>query len=422
MTWRKYGTDPKLDKLVNDEDWHIRVTIAEQSYGLDKLINNRNWQVREACIKSEGWLEFCNNNWETLINSKYDDVREAVAQRGYGLNILINDANKDVREACIESSAWPEFCKNNWETLIYNDYWVIREAVAIRGYGLDKLISDVDEDVRIAVAQKRYGLDILVNDENWEVRRAVALQCYGLDKLIYDEDDNVRRVVAYYGYRLDKLIYDNIKCVRDACIENREWWSEFCDSNWETLVNSKYTNVREAVAIRGYGLNRLIDDEDIYVHDAVKRYLKNNGYKSIDEWIAKNPNKVYGGNHQVNPIIIDIKNFISKIEASSKLKIQLDCDSIDEFFAITTFKEPITLTICTVDTKKPIIKIQKIYENDMTNFKCIVDIVDENGDYFSIKTTIKSKEQLDTKINEIIESLKLHKEFSKYVYDLENCI
>ena len=57
-----------LDKLVNDEDYDVRRTVAKQGYGLDKLVNDEDWTVRKA-----------------------------VAEQGYGLDKLAYDENIKVR-------------------------------------------------------------------------------------------------------------------------------------------------------------------------------------------------------------------------------------------------------------------------------------------------------------------------------------
>ena len=101
-----------LNKLLNDENWHIRKAVAEQGYGLDKLINDKD-----------------------------HDVRIAVAEQGYGLDKLIDDK-----------------------------HWCVRRAVAEQGFGLDKLINDKNPDVRRAVAKQGYSLDKLINDEDYDVR------------------------------------------------------------------------------------------------------------------------------------------------------------------------------------------------------------------------------------------------------------
>lgn len=102
-----------LDKLINDENWRVRVAVAGQNYGLNILIHDEDWRVRRA-----------------------------VAEQNYGLNILIHDRSQ-----------------------------YVRAAVAKQGYGLDILVNDEDWRVRITVAEQGYGLNIFVNDEDWYVRR-----------------------------------------------------------------------------------------------------------------------------------------------------------------------------------------------------------------------------------------------------------
>ena len=144
MEFQKYGTYDRLDALVDSEDWKDRLLAAERKYGLDVLINDKDY-----------------------------DIRTAVAKHGYRLDVLINDEKPAVRQACIESNAWKEFCSSNWETLVHNKHYDIRKVVANLGYGLDILVNDKDWRVRCAVARQGYGLDILINDEVYDVREAV---------------------------------------------------------------------------------------------------------------------------------------------------------------------------------------------------------------------------------------------------------
>ena len=37
-----------MDKLVNDENWFVRATVADQGYRLEKLINDKNEHVRKT--------------------------------------------------------------------------------------------------------------------------------------------------------------------------------------------------------------------------------------------------------------------------------------------------------------------------------------------------------------------------------------
>ena len=50
----------------------------------------------------------------------------------------------------------------------------VRAMVARVGYGLQKLVNDVDKFVKVEVAKRGFGLDKLINDPSREVRTAVV--------------------------------------------------------------------------------------------------------------------------------------------------------------------------------------------------------------------------------------------------------
>ena len=89
--FRKYGTDPKMDKLVDSKDWVDRKNAARHRYGLDVLINDPDFSVR-CEVARRGY------SLDKLINDENFVVRGIVARHGYGLNFLINDENKYVRD------------------------------------------------------------------------------------------------------------------------------------------------------------------------------------------------------------------------------------------------------------------------------------------------------------------------------------
>lgn len=134
--------------------------------------------------------DYFKQNQKEFIKDGEGFARRAVAEYGYGLEVLIEDED-----------------------------WHVRKAVAEQGYGLEVLIEDEDWHVRKAVAEQGYGLDILINDENSPVRFAVAKWGYGLDKLINDDHWNVRSEVARQGYGLDILIKDKNSYVRHVAQE-----------------------------------------------------------------------------------------------------------------------------------------------------------------------------------------------------------
>lgn len=185
-----YGSNPELDRLVDDDNWMVRVKAVFQDYGLDKLIDDEDYRVRGAVAKRGYGLD-------RLVNDESDHVRAQVAYKDYRLDKLVNDDSANVRE-----------------------------VVAFQGYGLDKLINDEDSVVREFVAKIHgYGLNRLVDDEHFLVRLAVAKRGYGLDKLASDEEYDVRQAVQdsleASGYVvLDDWIKDNPdKC---ALPENRK--------------------------------------------------------------------------------------------------------------------------------------------------------------------------------------------------------
>lgn len=185
---------------------------------------------------------------DKLVDSNSHSNRIKAAEQGYGFDKLINDKDWHVREACIESDAWSEFVANNWKTLVNHESRYVRIAVAEHGYGFDTLIYDGYWEVRETVAEQGYGLNILIDDKDWHVRQ--------------------------------------------ACIES-DAWPEFCANNWKKLVYHKSYIIRIAVVRLGYGLNMLINDVYHEVCEAVLDYLDENNYKSINDWIEENPDKVH---------------------------------------------------------------------------------------------------------------------------------
>ena len=119
-----------------------------------------------------------------------------------------------------------------------------------------------------------------------------------------------------------------------------------------------------------------------------------------------------------------IQDFIYKVDNSNNLTTQTEYDSIDEFFSehITNDIKLDTLIICAVDTKEPLIKLQKVEVEDKTEFKFIVEINTKDGDNFTFKSIIKSQEHLNQSIQRTIEALKQYPEFSRNADDLEECL
>lgn len=290
-----------------------------------------------------------------------------------------------------------------------------------KNYGLDVVFNFVqhrhiknERSIKVYMAEQGYGLDILVNDEEWRVRQAVAKQGYSLDKFINDKDSGIRKILVKQGYGLDILINDKDKDVRSTVAEQ--------GYGLDILVNDDDYGVRSTVAEQGYGLDKLINDENEWVWTVVKMYLDRHHW-TLNQWIKKYPNMCVL-EHKYNQMEKVTKDFIYKIEESNKLEVQSYYDSIDEFFdlGVDYYTDYNTLEVCSVDTKIPLFEIEKFENNDKTEYKFIIDITNEQGDDFRVRTVIKSKEQLNKLIQQTIDALNIYPEFSKYVDDLENCI
>lgn len=77
-----------------------------------------------------------------------------------------------------------EYFKQNQQELIKSEYSAVRMAVAQQGYGLEVLVNDEYWGTRMAVARQGYGLDILVHDKDPSVsetaKKMIAINGIGL--------------------------------------------------------------------------------------------------------------------------------------------------------------------------------------------------------------------------------------------------
>ena len=121
----------------------------------------------------------------------------------------------------------------------------------------------------------------------------------------------------------------------------------------------------------------------------------------------------------------DLKDFIYKIDDTDTLKVQSNYESVESFFADksdASYSDNESMVILAVDTKLPIIKLEKQLVNNEKAFKFIVDIKTKDEDQFMIKTTIDSKEKFVSLLESTINSLKEFELFYKYADDLEKCL
>ena len=147
--------------------------------------------------------------------------------------------------------------------------------------------------------------------------------------------------------------------------------------------------------------------------------------EQLGQWFAKNTKFTPFPKFKTSDFEDDLKDFIYKVDDTNTLKVQSNYDSVESFFADkseASYSDNESIVILAIDTKLPIIKLEKQYVNDEKSFKFIVDIETNNKDRFMIKTTIDSKEKFVSLLESTINSLKEFELFYKYAEDLEKCL
>lgn len=72
--------------------------------------------------------------------------------------------------------------------------------------------------------------------------------------------------------------------------EDCNWTPYGTDPKLDKKVDSDDIDVRKAIARQGYGLDKLINDENLWVCEAVKNYLKEQ-HLTLEQWIREYPDK-----------------------------------------------------------------------------------------------------------------------------------
>ena len=150
--------------------------------------------------------------------------------------------------------------------------------------------------------------------------------------------------------------------------------------------------------------------------------LSNDGIKEVQNWIAKHTKYTKFPKFGIKDFVYLVKDFICKVDDSSKtLKVVTNHGTIEGFFE-SDFKFNDTLTIMAVDTKMPIITLEKVEKDGDEMFRFIVDITNQDGDDFRIRTTFDSQDKFKSLVSATINALKEFKAFYKYADELENCL
>ena len=204
----------QLQRLINDPSEHVRAAVAR--YGDE--------EQRVAMLKDESEIvraSIANSCFMGCLTALEDDdssmVKIALAKAGYKLDKYATDDDVNVRIAVAQSCSGQG--DGRADILVNDVSSLVREALAGHSRFGEALVNDPDEAVRIAVAKNcdRYAeegdekcLPILVKDPSWLVRHAVAKRGYGLLELSHDEHSEVSAAAIAYPAELEDIFNFNI--------------------------------------------------------------------------------------------------------------------------------------------------------------------------------------------------------------------
>lgn len=136
------------------------------------------------------------------------------------LDEILTDKETVLTEKTREQKLREVFHLENLEEHLYDEDYLVRFAVAETGYGLEVLIHDPEPVVRRQVAAMGYGLHVLKNDSDEWVRCKVASQGYALEELKEDKSRHVQDTALRVSLELaqkSECLDEKIKRFQTRC-------------------------------------------------------------------------------------------------------------------------------------------------------------------------------------------------------------
>lgn len=243
IAFRGYG----LEKLVDDPNENVRVRVANNGYGLHKLVNDEHWFVRAAVAEQGYGLEVLLNDTAGDVAacaqkyiSEHPEIKLVYPEPTTSSAELWEKAksrNYDYRIEAARKGGTDILSKLVFdEADTYSQF--VREAVAERGFGLDILLEDTSPEVRRAVVKQGFRLDVLVNDEHYFVKSTVAEQGYGLDKLINEPMGDTAAVAKNYIETHPEDAWKNIAREEIAFLTNNTMIGVVVADEFEEMIPS----------------------------------------------------------------------------------------------------------------------------------------------------------------------------------------
>lgn len=227
--------------------------------------------------------------YEQAVNSQDENLRAMAALNGVHPEVFSKDNAEWVRKCAIDGlimlrSLGDTDIDDSWvNALLSDDSKQVRQSVALLGKPehLDVLVNDPEPVVRKAVAQtttSKEHLNKLVNDEFIVRLAVVANESFtDFELLIRDDDGDIKRTAIerqsnherQLALRVDPDKADEL--LQSMNVEVRKILA-MRGIGLDVLVNDDSETVRLAVAYRGYGLKQLSNDKANYVRAVAVAY------------------------------------------------------------------------------------------------------------------------------------------------------
>lgn len=222
--------------------------------------------ILDSIALESGWGN-AENAYEFALQSSDYVLRSMVALNGKHPDILSKDENEHVRACAVKGAGMLEKALG----MDVDNKW------------LDDMVSDDSLAVRVALCahEEAKHLDVLINDLSPLVREMVATYTDNkehLRKLACDQNDSVRMAVvenkAFSEFHLlENDVHEEIQseAIRYELRREEELAMTVDAADAGELLASKRPQIREMLAMRGIGLETLVNDSSYKVRMAVAR-------------------------------------------------------------------------------------------------------------------------------------------------------
>lgn len=243
-----------LDYLINDPEDFVRYSIAMQGYGLDKALQ----YIKENGVEAgdETPIAIMEYGFALEDFSKDTHYRQRAIALGAGVygesireDILLDDDPK-IRNMALKAR----------DTLLYASKESKLESIEEMhvatpySYPYGALLYDKDPEVLIALAKHNYGLDVLRHHENPEVAKIAQERADKLHMFVLEENN--------LTVEKELTVAEKIRDIEETYLEKSSMPQEEINKMVAEYIHDESLEVRKSLAVHGFGLQRLIHDDN----------------------------------------------------------------------------------------------------------------------------------------------------------------